>query len=335
MPESTAVCLAAPRGAIEVRTIEVGEPGPGEVRVRMEACGICHSDVMIAGLEKLPLSPLVLGHEGIGIVEATGEGVTEAAPGDRVGITYFGAGCGQCTACRTGHARYCAKQSNHGYTRHGALASHAVVAAQNLIRVPASLSAEEAAPLCCAGWTAMGALQEARIEPGQWVAIVGFGGLGHLACGYAREMGARVAVIDPSPEKLEFARALGAAIAVPPDAARKTLQKEIGGVQAALVFTASAAAGPVALSTLQRRGAMILVGLTTDTFPVSMTEIVLKGIRIQGSYLGTRQDLERVFAIAAEGKVKPHVTAHAVNEGPALIAQLKRGELTGRAVVRF
>ncbi len=335
MHQATAVCLAAPRGAVEVRTVEVGEPGVGEVRVRMEACGICHSDVMITGLEKLPLSPLVLGHEGIGVVEAIGEGVTEVAVGDRAGITYFGAGCGKCTACLTGQARYCAKQSNHGYTRHGALASEAVVAAQNLIRVPAGLAAEEAAPLCCAGWTAMGALMEARVEPGQWVAIFGFGGLGHLACGYARAMGARVAVVDSSAEKLEFARTLGAEMALLPDVARKTLQKELGGVHAAIVFTASAAAGPVALSSLQRRGSLVLVGLTTDTFPVSMTEVVLKGIRMQGSYLGTRADLERVFALAAEGGVKPHVSTHGIGEGPELIARLSRGELTGRAVVRF
>lgn len=335
MNQATAVCLAAPRGALEVRAVEVDAPARGEVRVRMEACGICHSDVMIAGLERLPLAPLVLGHEGIGVVEAVGEGVTEAAVGDRVGITYFGAGCGQCAACLGGEARYCAKQSNHGYTRHGALASEAVVAAQNLIRVPDGLKAEEAAPLCCAGWTAMGALMEARVEPGQWVAIVGFGGLGHLACGYAKEMGARVAVVDASPEKLEFARSLGAEMAVLPDAARKTLQKEVGGVHAALVFTAAAAAGAVALSSLRRRGSLVLVGLTMEAFPVAMTEVVLKGIRIQGSYLGTREDLERVFRMGAEGKVKPHVSTHAVSEGPDLIARLGRGELTGRAVVRF
>ncbi|MBL8177567.1 MAG: alcohol dehydrogenase catalytic domain-containing protein [Bryobacterales bacterium] len=335
MNRANAVCLAAPRGAVEVRPFEAGEPGGGEVRVRMEACGICHSDVMIAGLEKLPLSPLVLGHEGIGIVEAAGEGVTEVSVGDRVGITYFGAGCGQCAACGSGHARYCAKQSNHGYTRHGALSAHAVVAAQNLIRVPAALSPGEAAPLCCAGWTAMGALREAGIERGQWVAIVGFGGLGHLACGYAKEMGARVAVIDSSAEKLEFARSLGAEIAVLPDTARKTIVKETGGVQAAIVFTAAAAAAPVALSTVQRRGSLVLVGLTADAFPVSMTEVVLKGLRIQGSYLGTRQDLERVFEMAAAGRVKAHVSMHGIGEAPELIGRLGRGEMRGRAVVGF
>lgn len=335
MHSATAVCLAAPRGPVEVRTLDIGEPGPGEVRVRIEACGICHSDVMITGLEKLPLSPLILGHEGIGIAEAIGEGVTEAAIGDRIGITYFGAGCGQCHACQSGHARYCAKQSNHGYTRHGALTTQAIVAAQNIIRVPVNLKPEEAAPLCCAGWTAMGALNEANLQSGQWLAIAGFGGLGHLAAAYAKARGIHVAVIDTNQEKLDFAKAQGADLVTFPDTARKTIQKEIGGAHAAIVFTASAAAGPTALSALQRRGSLILVGLTTDTFPISMTEIVLKGIRIQGSYLGTRQDLEQAFALAAEGKVKPHITTHTLAEAPTLIEKLGRGEQTGRAVVKF
>lgn len=315
--------------------MDVGEPGAGEVRVRMEACGICHSDVMITGLEKLPLSPLILGHEGIGVVEAVGDGVTEVSAGDRVGVTYFASACGKCAACLGGHARYCARQSNHGYTRHGALSSIAVVAAQNLIRVPEGLASEDAAPLCCAGWTAMGALEEARVQPGQLVAIFGFGGLGHLAFGYAKAMGARAAVVDSSEAKLEFARSLGAEVAVLPDAARKAIGKDLGGAHSALVFTASANAAAVALSCLQRLGSLVLVGLTSDTFPVSMTEVVLKGVRIQGSFLGRPEDLELVFALAAEGKVKPHISTHAVSEGPELIARLRRGELTGRAVVRF
>lgn len=330
-----ATCLTAPQGPIVVSEMPLGEPGPGEALVRMEACGICHSDVMIAGLQSLPVAPLVLGHEGIGVVEAVGEGVTNVAVGDRVGITYFAAGCGKCDTCRSGNARYCARQQNHGYTRHGALAGASVVASQNLIRVPASLSAEEAAPLCCAGWTALGALHEAACPAGGLVAIFGMGGLGHLAVQYARHMGLKTAVVDVSEEKLEFARKLGAGAAATPEASRQTIVKELGGADAAIVFTASAAAVPAAFSCLKRRGSLILVGLTGDRYSLPVSETVLKGIRVQGSYLGTRADLEQVFALAEQGVAKPEVTAYALEESPALIQRLKEGRITGRAVIRF
>lgn len=333
--EVRAACLGGPRSAVEIRPVPVTEPGSGEALVRMEACGICHSDVMITHLDQLPLSPLVLGHEGIGVVEAVGGGVTNVAVGDRVGVTYLASSCGVCPACKSGRERFCRKQANHGYTRNGVLAPWATVAAQKLVRVPEVLTATEIAPLCCAGWTAMGALREAAIQPGQWVAIFGFGGLGHLAFHYARHAGAHVAVVDVGEAKLAFARELGADIAVEPDQAREKIGKEIGGVDASLVFTASAAAVPVAFSVLKRCGSLILVGLTTESYSFSVTETVIKGIRIQGSYLGTRADLEQVFALAAQGIGRPTVTTYDLEAAPELLEQLHRGQLTGRAVIKF
>jgi alcohol dehydrogenase, propanol-preferring len=303
--------------------------------VRLEACGLCHSDVMITGLEKLPLAPLILGHEGIGVVTAIGPDVTNVQPGDRVGITYFASSCGKCDACKGGYARFCAKQTNHGYSRHGALASETIAAAESLVKVPSALSAAEAAPLCCAGWTAMGAIREARVQPGELVAIVGFGGLGHLALQYVTALGAKAAVIDVSEAKLEHARELGAAAVTLPENARKVLGKEMGGVDAALVFTASAAIVPTAVSCLKRRGRLVLVGLTTDTYAVSPTELVIKGITIQGSYLGSADDLQQVFALAEQGTVKPKVSTHALDEAPELLSQLKQGRIAGRAVIAF
>lgn len=335
MQNVRAVCLPAPQAAVVVSQMDVPDPGPGEALVRMQACGVCHSDVMITGLPKLPLEPLVLGHEGIGIVEALGEGTGDLAIGDRVGVTYLASGCGKCENCRSGRQRFCLKQNNHGYTRHGAMTTAGVVAAQNLIKVAETLSAQEAAPLCCAGWTAYGALREAGVGRGQLVAIFGMGGLGHLAVHYAKHLGARVVAVDVSPEKLEFASRLGVEAAVSIDDARKVIGKEMGGADAAIVFTAAAAAVPVAFSTLKRCGNLILVGMTTDKFSISVTEAVLKGVRIQGSYLGTREDLEAVFALAARGIAKPEVHAHELDEAPELITRLKGGGIVGRAVIVF
>jgi len=317
-----AVILQQPRGAVAVETVYLGEPGPGEVLLRMEACGICHSDLFVAGLEKLPLAPVTLGHEGIGRVEAAGAGVIAWAPGDRAGVTFLGTTCGACEWCAAGRERFCPKQTNFGYTLHGVLSEFAMVPAAALVRVPEDLPAEIAAPLCCAGWTAYRALREARLEPGQLVALFGFGGLGHLALQIARHQGLRVAVSDPSQQKLDLARAAGA-------------ETTARGADAAIVFTAAPAAIPQAFRALKRNGTLVLVGLSATNYELPLVDTVLKGIAIRGSYLGTRDDLAQVFALAAQGVLRPQVHTHALAEAPAILESMKRGEIAGRAVIAF
>src|SRR6266851_5030451 len=227
--ERTAAMLAGPRGEVSVTAGRIAEPGPGEALVRMEACGICHSDLFVAGLERLPLLPLTLGHEGIGRVEAVGPGVSGVAKGDRVGITFLAATCGECELCRSGRERYCARQLNSGYTVHGALATRAVVRTQHLAKIPDSLNAAEAAPICCAGWTAYGAVRETGLAAGQLLAIFGMGGLGHLAQQYAAVRGVRVAAVDVSVEKLGMAATAGAEGCFQAADAGRDIQKQCGG----------------------------------------------------------------------------------------------------------
>jgi len=316
------VILQKARGAVAVETVYLGEPGPGEVLLRMEACGICHSDLFVAGLEKLPLAPVTLGHEGIGRVTAVGADVTAWAPGDRAGITFLGTTCDACEWCATGRERFCPKQTNFGYTLNGALSEFAMVPGRALVRVPEDLSAEIAAPLCCAGWTAYRALREAGLKAGQLVALFGFGGLGHLALQIARHQGLRVAVSDPSQEKLDLARAAGA-------------ETTVRGADAAIVFTAAPAAIPQAFRALKRNGTLVLVGLSVTNYELPLVDTVLKGITIRGSYLGTRDDLAQVFALAAQGVLRPHVHTHALAEAPAILQSMQRGEIAGRAVIVF
>ncbi|HEV2447111.1 MAG TPA: alcohol dehydrogenase catalytic domain-containing protein, partial [Candidatus Sulfopaludibacter sp.] len=178
--ETLAAVLAAPRAPVQVVPVAVREPGTGEALVKMEACGLCHSDIFVAGLEKLPQLPLILGHEGIGRVESIGAGVTGFARGDRVGITFLAASCGLCEFCLSGRERFCLKQRNFGFTVNGALTAYATVPIPQLFRVDENLSAAEVAPLCCAGWTAYGAVRESGLREGQTVALFGMGGLGHL-----------------------------------------------------------------------------------------------------------------------------------------------------------
>ena len=327
--------LGHAKGPVRIESVYLGEPGAGEVLLRMEACGVCHSDLFVAGLEKLPVAPVTLGHEGIARVEAVGAGVNEWSPGDRAGLTFLGTTCGSCEWCLSGRERFCPRQTNFGYTLQGALTEYAIAPAAALVRVPESLPAVEAAPLCCAGWTAMGALRESGLERGQSVAVFGLGGLGHLALQLAKAKGLSIAAVDISQDKLEMARACGAEFVFPAETAGRAIQKELGGVDAAMVLTPSAAAIQQAFRGLKRTGTLVLVGLATNQFELPLVDTVLKGITVRGSYLGTRADLADLFGLAESGAIRARVETHALPETPDVLERLRRGELLGRAVIAW
>ena len=330
-----AALVAAPHTPVQVVPVPIREPGTGEVLVRMEACGVCHSEIFLSGLEKLPMTPLILGHEGIGRVEAIGAGVNDFARGDRVGITFLAATCGLCEFCFTGRERFCTKQRNFGFTAPGALTQYATVPIPQLFRVPEGLKAAEAAPLCCAGWTAYGALRESGLRETQTVALFGMGGLGHLAIQYARKMGLSVAAVDTNDRKLAIARELGADLALHAEQAGRALQKQCGGLDGAIVLTANVAAIEEAFRCLKRTGILVLVGLTNDRPEFPVLDMILRGITVRGSYLGTREDLAEVFRLAEGSNIRVHVHTHALEEVPALLDQMRQGELIGRAVITF
>lgn len=333
---ANAVFLTAPRGAIEVREHEPPPPAAGEAQVQIEACGVCHSDLMIAGLEQLPVAPLVLGHEGIGRVRELGDGVGGLEVGDRVGVTFLASTCGRCELCASGQERFCARQLAHGYTRQGAMGTLVNVAAEQLARVPDELPAVAAAPLCCAGWTALGAVRGARLGAGQRMAIVGLGGVGHLAVQYACHLGIKVVAVDVNEAKLAQARALGAEIALPSADAGRAIAKEFGGVDAAIAFTSAAEGLREAVRSLKRRATLYLVGMADRArLDLSLNDVILKGIAVRGSYLGTRADLEDVFSMAAAGIALPHIEICAPGEVAKVLERLRAGQVIGRAVVSF
>jgi propanol-preferring alcohol dehydrogenase len=330
-----AAVLPAPQAAVEIRAVDLAAPGPGQVLVRLEACGICHSDLFVAGLAKLPRTPLTLGHEGIGRIEAVGPNVTHLHTGDLVGITFLGSVCGECAYCTTGRERFCPKQKNTGYTLDGALAGYALADAAQVLPIPDDLDATAVAPLCCAGWTAYGAIREAALSAGASLAIYGYGGLGQLALQYARTQGLDVAVADVSDLKLELARAAGAAFTTPAAKSGRAIQKQFGGVDAAIVFTGSVPAMEQAIKSVKRTGTVVLVGLTTNDLTLSITETVLKGLRIAGSFLGTRADLETVFRLAREQNIRPATEIFTLDQTPDVLTRLNAGDIRGRAVVAF
>jgi alcohol dehydrogenase, propanol-preferring len=332
---SKAVILQSPRGPVAVERRDVREPGPGEVLLRMEACGVCHSDLFVAGLEKLPLAPITLGHEGVARVEAVGPEVARWRAGDRAGMTFLATTCGACELCASGRERFCAKQTNFGYSLDGALSQYAISPAAVLTPLPDDLPAAALAPLCCAGWTAYGALREAGLTSGQSVALFGFGGLGHLALQIARLQNLRVAVADILEAKLQQARVAGADLVIEATTAGRALQKEAGGVDAAIVLTPSTAAIQQAFRSVKRTGTVVLVGIAASPYELPLADTILKGIHIRGSYLGTRNDLQEVIALARCGTLQPQVQSFAIEETPVIFDRLRRGEIPGRAVIMF
>lgn len=325
--------LAEPRAALHIVDAPEPEPAAGEALVRMEACGLCRSDLFIQALERLPLQPLTLGHEGVGVVEKLGPHARNLAVGDRVGLTYLYSGCGQCEACGAGRPELCGRQRNRGFHVDGAFAELALAQTDCVARIPAELDAATAAPLCCAGWTAYRAVQTAALEEGDWLAVWGAGGLGQLAIQLARLEGWRVAAVDPSAANRALAAEAGAEIALDPGSndLRKAF-KGIGGAHGAISFVAKAAVVRDAVSVVRRGGCAVLVGLAPETIELPLLDVVLKGLRVQGSFLGRQADLDAVFELARQAKIQPAVRTCALEEIPAALESMREGTLAGRMV---
>ncbi|WP_326651393.1 zinc-dependent alcohol dehydrogenase [Streptomyces sp. NBC_01750] len=312
------------------------EPGPGQVRVRVEASGLCHTDIHAAHGDwpLKPTPPFVPGHEGVGLVEKLGDGVTRLSVGQRVAVPWLGWACGRCEHCLSGWETLCEQQINTGYGCDGGHAEKMLAWADFAQPVPDGVNAVDAAPLACAGVTTYKALKVAGVRPAQLVAISGIGGLGHLAVQYAKIAGATVAAIDVTDEKLELAAELGADLVID---ARKDdvgqVLKQHGGAHAAIALAVNEAAVTAVNSGLRRGGKLVMVALPAHgTIQVPIFDTVLNGTSVIGSIVGTRQDLAEVFQLHAAGRTKVICETRplaAVNES---IDEVLRGEVRARIV---
>lgn len=320
---------------IEDRTIPI--PAPGQVLVRIEACGMCHTDIhaVRGDWPVKPTLPFVPGHEGVGIVERVGEGVTSRTVGQRVALPWLGYACGECRYCIDGRENLCEAQYNNGYSVDGAYAEYALADARFAVPVPHGVTARDAAPLTCAGVTTYAAVKNAKITPGERVAVFGVGGLGHLAVQYARLVGAEVVAIDVSEEKLNLALELGAdhvvnARDVDPERALGTL----GGVDVALVLAVVPEVFAQAFNSLKRGGRLVLVSLPAEaSLTVPVFDTVLKGISIVGSIVGTRQDLVEVFALHALGRTRVVSLTRQLSQVNEALAEVLAGSVPARIVL--
>ena len=323
---------------LELLDLPVPEPGPGEMLVRIEASGLCHTDIHAARGDwpVRPNPPFVPGHEGVGIVDRVGPGVTEHAVGDRVALPWLGWACGTCSYCVTGWETLCESQRNTGYSIDGAHAEYAVTAARYAVRVPEGVDPFEAAPLTCAGVTTYKAVKVAGVRPGHRVAIFGIGGLGHLAQQYAQLFGGETIAVDVTAEKLALATALGATHTV--NAAQVDPVEAItrlGGADVAIVLAANPTVIEQAHRCLRRGGRLVLVSLPKEnTINLPVFETVLKGITVVGSIVGTRADLAEVFRLHAAGRTRVAYEIRKLDEINTAVEDVLAGRVTARLVLQ-
>jgi len=322
---------------------EVARPKPGvaEVLIKVETCGVCHSDLHVADgdwsqLAGIVKKPLILGHEIVGTVAERGSAKCGVDVGERVGVPWIHWTCGECEFCREGNENLCVRQKITGVTVDGGYAELVKAPATHVVRIPEELSSEQAAPLLCAGVTVYRALKRAHIVAGQRLAIFGVGGLGHIAVQIGCELGAKVFAVDVSQEKLALAKSLGATQTL--NAASENVVKEIraaGGAHAVLVTSAAKAAYDAAFYCVRPMGVLLVVGLPAEEISFPPILMAAGEIRIQASAVGTRRDLQEILALGASGKVRCDVTAHPLSEANEVLAALKRGQVSGRMVLKM
>lgn len=325
---------------LAIEEVSVPKPGPGEVLVKIVATGVCHTDLHAADGDwpVKPVPPFIPGHEGAGIVVAVGAGVTQWKEGDRVGIAWLHDACGSCEYCYTGWETLCEKQHNSGYSVNGSFAEYAIGSAAYVGRLPANVDFVAMAPILCAGVTTYKGIKETEARPGEWIAISGIGGLGHIAIQYAKAMGLHVVALDVTEEKLSLARSVGAELAIDakaPDAAAQVIRETEGGAHGVLVTAVSPPAFAQALQLVRRKGTISLVALPPGDFATPIFDVVLKRITLRGSIVGSREDLAEAIDFAAEGKVKAHVHQRRLEEINEVFADLKDGKVDGRIVLEL
>ena len=335
-----AVRYHGPRAPFRLEDVPVPEPGPGEVRVRVEAAGVCHTELHFeSGLLDLGIAPVTMGHEIAGTVDAVGSGVTARRPGDRV-IVYYYAGCGTCEWCQRGEENLCATpRAELGFISDGGYAEYVVAPARNAVRIPDSLSFADAAPIGCGVTTALHACELARVSAGDTAVVYGTGGVGYGLVQVARLRGARVIAIGRSPEKLALATTLGADAVVNAtdvDDVAAEVRALTDGRGADVVFELVATESTMAPSTamLARRGRLVFVGYSEDTFTVHPIQLVILEAQVLGSVGNTRAELEEAVRLVADGKVRTVVDRVLPLEsyGTALDA-LREGRVMGRVVL--
>ncbi|MFE9445111.1 alcohol dehydrogenase catalytic domain-containing protein [Streptomyces sp. NPDC006602] len=327
----------APDGGLRTAERELVPPGPGQVRIRVEACGVCHSDSIVVHPHDSGEAGRVPGHEAVGRIDALGEGVSGWTPGDRVGVGFLGGHCGVCAACRRGDFVGCTDQPYTGVHVDGGYAEYMYARQTGLVAVPEDMDATRVAPLLCAGFTVYNALVSnvhgGGPAAGELVAVQGIGGLGHLALQYARALSLQVAAVARGTDKEKLALDLGAHHYI--DSKASDAAETLTGLGGARMVLATAAAGDVSplLGGLARGGRLVLVGVSSEPVRVQPRQLIFDAVQVSGSLTGTPAQNEQNLAFAQAQNVSPMVEPASLADAQSAYDRMLRGDARFRMVL--
>lgn len=328
-------------GTVDIKDVPVPQVGHGQVLAKIEYSGVCHTDLHVAAGDFGQKPGRILGHEGVGVITEVGPGVDHLKVGDRVSVPWFFKGCGHCEYCVDGRETLCRQVINAGYTADGGMSEYTLLYADYTVKVPDALDPVEATSITCAGVTTYKAIKESGVRPGQWIVLFGAGGLGNLSVQYAKNVfDAQVIAVDLNEDKLLLAKDSGADVvinALNVENVVEEIKKITGGYGAhvAVVTAVAKAAFNQAVDSVRAGGTVVAVGLPSDSIDLSIPRLVLDGIKVQGSLVGTRQDLAEAFEFGAQGKVKPIVQLRPVEDAQAIFDEMHAGLINGRMVLDF
>jgi D-arabinose 1-dehydrogenase-like Zn-dependent alcohol dehydrogenase len=329
-----AMQITKPNGRFERVERPVPRPGTREVRIQVQACGMCHSDAFVKAGQFPGLTlPRIPGHEVAGRVDAVGEEVAHLNPGQRVGVGWYGGHCGQCPACRRGDFMNCAKSRITGITQDGGYAEYVVAPVEAVALIPDALEPAEAGPLLCAGITTFNALRSSGVRPGDTVAVLGIGGLGHLALQYASRLGFRTVAVSRGADKEALARELGAHdyVDTQREPAAQGLQR-LGGAHLVLATAPHAASIASMVEGLTPRGKLLIVAAPLEPIQLSVFPL-LSGKSIAGWPSGTAIDSEETLAFSARAGVRPRIEVFRLEQAEEAYAKMMENHLRFRAVL--
>jgi D-arabinose 1-dehydrogenase-like Zn-dependent alcohol dehydrogenase len=322
-------------GDFELAECPIPVPGPGEVRIKVQACGVCHSDVFTKeGLWPGIRYPRVPGHEVAGVIDAIGSGVSTWQKGQRAGVGWHGGQDNTCPSCRSGDFRNCRNLKVSGISYDGGYAQYMIAPTEALVAVPEGLTDIEAAPLLCAGLTTYNALRHGGAMPGDLVAVLGVGGLGHLGIQYASKFGYRVAAIGRGSENAAIAKKLGANSYIDSEAtpAAKALQ-ELGGAQLILATAPSSKAMSELIDGLGINGRLVVIGVSNDPIQVTPLQLIVGTRTLEGWVAGTPADSEATLKFSELTGVRPMIETYPLEKAAAAYARMMSGAARFRVVL--
>jgi len=335
MPKMKVAQVPKAGADFEIVEREIPQPGPGQVRIRVQACGVCHSDMLTKeGAWPGIVYPRVPGHEVAGVIDAAGSGVTQWTKGQRVGVGWHGGQDGTCLACRRGDFANCANLKVSGISYDGGYQEYMVAPVEALARMPESLDAAEAAPLMCAGITTFNALRHSGAMPSDLVAVQGIGGLGHLGIQFAQKFGYKVAAIGRGPENSVLAKKLGASVYIDSAAENPAEElKKLGGARVILATAPNSKSMSALIDGLGDNGTLVVVGAAFDPIEVSPIQLIQDKKNIQGWASGIPTDSEDTLRFAELTGVRPMIEKYPLAKAGEAYARMTSGHAQFRVVL--